>query len=58
MAENIVPLARIEREIVILRGHKVILDDVLADLYGVTVSALTQAVRRNADRFPEDSCSS
>lgn len=26
----------------------------LAELYGVTVSALTQAVKRNAGRFPED----
>ena len=30
------------------------LDADLAELYGVTTSALNQAVRRNASRFPED----
>lgn len=30
------------------------LDSDLATLYGVTTSALKQAVRRNLDRFPED----
>lgn len=37
-----------------IRGEKVILSRHLADLYGVSVSALNQAVKRNADRFPED----
>lgn len=37
-----------------LRGAKVILDSDLAILYGVETRALNQAVRRNADRFPED----
>ena len=30
------------------------LDSDLAELYGVTTSALNQAVRRNIDRFPSD----
>ena len=35
-------------------GEKVLLSEHLAELYGVTVSALNQAVKRNAKRFPED----
>ena len=36
------------------RGERVILDSDLAKIYGVAVKALNQAVKRNADRFPED----
>ena len=44
----------IERKILIIRGKKVMLDRDLASLYGVTTSALIQAVKRNVQRFPED----
>ena len=44
----------IEPLIVRVRGHRVILDADLARLYGVTTSALNQAVKRNAERFPQD----
>lgn len=37
-----------------VRGHKVMLDRDLAELYGVPTKALKQAVRRNMERFPED----
>lgn len=40
--------------ILVIRGKRVILDADLARLYGVSTKALNQAVRRNADRFPED----
>lgn len=50
----IIPTERIEKSILLIRGQKVILDRDLAELYGVTVSALNQAVTRNAERFPED----
>ena len=46
--ENLAPL------IFLLRGEKVLLSQHLADLYGVTVGALNQAVRRNQARFPDD----
>ena len=36
------------------RGHKVMLDTDLADLYGVPTKALVQAVKRNPARFPPD----
>ena len=44
----------IERRILLVRGHKVLLDSDLAELYGVTTAALNQAVKRNANRFPSD----
>ena len=47
-------LERIERAIVRLRGHNVMLDADLAALYGVETRELLQAVRRNIDRFPPD----
>jgi hypothetical protein len=37
-----------------IRGHKVMLDADLADLYGVPTKALVQAVKRNRQRFPVD----
>jgi ORF6N domain-containing protein len=49
-----VPVERIERAILILRGHKVMLDNDLAALYGVETRALVQAVKRNPERFPKD----
>ena len=45
---------RIESRILLVRGHKVMLDTDLARLYGVSTKALNQAVKRNAGRFPED----
>jgi hypothetical protein len=49
-----VPTEHIASRIVVLRGQKVILDADLADLYDVATKALTQAVRRNMERFPRD----
>jgi len=48
------PIARIERAILVLRGHKVLLDADLAALYEVPTKGLLQAVKRNLERFPED----
>jgi hypothetical protein len=45
---------RIEDSILLLRGHKVLLDSTLADLYGVETRVLIQAVQRNRGRFPTD----
>jgi ORF6N domain len=44
----------IESRILVIRGHKVMLDADLAKLYGVEVRTLNQAVKRNAERFPAD----
>ena len=48
------PVERVERRILILRGHKVLLDKDLAELYGVNTKSLLQAYRRNPGRFPPD----
>lgn len=53
-ARNLYPVERIERSILLLRGHKVLLDRELALLYGVKAIALRQQVARNRDRFPQD----
>jgi hypothetical protein len=53
-SKTAVPLERIERRILLIRGQKVMLDADLAELYGVETKALNQAVRRNTERFPED----
>jgi phage regulator Rha-like protein len=45
---------RIERSILLIRGHKVILDADLAALYGVETKQLIRAVKRNLPRFPDD----
>jgi len=50
----IVSTEHVERSILLVRGHKVILDADIAELYGVEIRALTQAVKRNLDRFPAD----
>jgi len=49
-----IPVESIEKAIFLIRGHKVMLDADLAELYGVTTGNLNKAVRRNLDRFPPD----
>jgi len=50
----IVPVERIEKAILFIRGEKVLLDRDLAELYGVETRVLNQAVGRNIKRFPKD----
>ena len=52
--QSLVPVDRIERAILLIRGHKVMLDAHLAELYGVSVGRLNEAVKRNRNRFPDD----
>ena len=51
---KIIPREIIEKKIYLVRGHKVMLDKDLADLYGVETRVLNQAVKRNIKRFPDD----
>jgi hypothetical protein len=44
----------VESRILILRHHRVILDNDLAELYNVPVKRLNEQVRRNRQRFPAD----
>ena len=49
-----IPLERVERLILIVRGQRVMLDTDLAKLYGVETKALNRAHARNRERFPQD----
>lgn len=51
---SLVPTEQVEKLILTIRGHRVLLDSDLAVLYGVETKALNQAVRRNRERFPSD----
>jgi phage regulator Rha-like protein len=50
----IVPTESIEKSILLVRYHKVMLDADLAALYGVETKQLVRAVKRNIFRFPND----
>jgi DNA-binding PadR family transcriptional regulator len=49
-----IPAEQIESSILLIRGEKVILDEDLAFLYGVSTKVLVQAVKRHRERFPAD----
>ncbi len=49
-------LLEITNRIYIIRNQKVMLDSDLAELYGVEVRVINQAVKRNQARFPDDFC--
>ncbi|MFM6948055.1 MAG: ORF6N domain-containing protein [Aquirufa sp.] len=44
----------IHQKIIEVRGRKVLFDFELAKLYGVPTKVLTQSLKRNLERFPED----
>lgn len=52
--ESLLPVERITSKIYLLRNEKVLIDRDLAELYGVEVKKLNQAVKRNIERFPND----
>lgn len=59
MPKSSLPVVNVSEETIvekihIIRGQKVMLDRDLAEMYGVEVKRLNQAVKRNAIRFPED----
>ena len=54
MSKAVITSHGIERSIRHLRGHRVMIDEDLAKLYGVTTGALNRQVKRNAERFPDD----
>ena len=51
---NKLEIQLIEKKIHFVRGHRVMLDADLAELYGVETKTLKRAVNRNIDRFPDD----
>lgn len=59
MPKSNLPVVRVSEEdilekIYVIRGQKVMIDRDLAEMYGVEVRVLNQAVKRNASRFPTD----
>ena len=48
------PEEKVFSKIHIIRNQKVLLDEDLAEMYGVETKVLNQAVKRNFDRFPDD----
>jgi len=53
-SQEVLPAEVIERRILLIRGHKVMIDRHLAELYEVPTFRLNEAVKRNRRRFPED----
>jgi hypothetical protein len=49
-----VPSGHVEKRIFVIRGHRVMIDADLAEIYDVTTKRLNEQVKRNAVRFPED----
>lgn len=49
-----IPDEKISSKIYFIRDKKIMLDEDLAELYGVTTGNLNKAVKRNISRFPED----
>jgi len=51
---ELIPVPAIQKRIVVVREHHVMLDEDLAALYGVETRRLVEQVKRNAERFPPD----
>jgi len=51
---QLIPSEVLEHKIYLLRGHKVMLDKDLSELYGVETKYLKRQIRRNIERFPRD----
>ena len=49
-----IPMVRIKRAVLLIRGEKVMLDSDLSEIYGVETKVLNCAVKRNRSRCPSD----
>jgi hypothetical protein len=52
--EQLAAIEEVERKIYLIRGHRVMVDSDLAELYDVPTHRLNEQVRRNHKRFPPD----
>ena len=52
--KELIPVEVIEKNIYLIRGHKVMIDSSLAKLYEIKTFNLNKAVKRNINRFPQD----
>ena len=50
---NIIAYNEVEEKVITIREQTVLLDSSVAELYGVEVREINQAVRNNPDKFPE-----
>ncbi len=51
---SFIPTEKIQKSILLIRGHKVLLDSNVAKIYSVPTKRLNEQVRRNLGRFPDD----
>lgn len=54
MNKELITPVLIESKIFVIRSKQVMIDRDLAELYGVETKRITEAVKRNAERFPEE----
>ena len=54
MDKELITPVLIESKIFVIRGKQVMVDRDLADLYDVETKRITEAVKRNIERFPEE----
>ncbi|EKD28799.1 MAG: hypothetical protein ACD_79C00201G0007 [uncultured bacterium] len=54
--KEIIKLDEIQNKIYTIRSLQVMLDEDLAELYGVETKRLNEQVKRNSERFPEEFC--
>ncbi len=55
MKDTLATLSKTDDSLIyLIRGHKVMIDEDLARIYGVTTKVLNQAVKRNNERFPSE----
>ena len=54
MKHILIPQEVIKQKIYLIRGHKVMMDTDIAQLYGVKTKRLNEQVKRNIRRFPTD----
>ena len=50
---SVIAFSDVENKIIEIRGHQVIIDSDVAELYGVETREVNQALSRNLDKFPE-----
>jgi hypothetical protein len=51
---EVITAPAVEKRIFVVRGRQVMLDEDLAELYGVPTKRLVEQVKRNLERFPDD----
>lgn len=54
MTKQMIPIEEIASKIFLIRGHRVMLDRDLAEIYGIATRNLNKAVTRNPERFPSE----